>query len=126
MDEAAAIRDSRGLALALSTDLWRAQKLIERDAVIDCVLGNEQRGDDREDRKHRRLPEHRGKSEFPTKQTRKCCADNVSGVIEGFIASVLPVEAGLAKDAERETGHSRAERRSRDRRPFALGPSRGA
>ena len=55
-------------------------------------------------------------SRTSSRAAREARADHVAGVIEGLVAAVLPVEAGLPDDAERHAGHGGPDRGAGDRR----------
>ena len=83
--------------------------------VIDRGARDHQDRNDRQDAEGGGQPQHGGESEPPSEQARQSGANHVAGMVERLIMAVLPIETGLANDAERHAGHGRADRRASDR-----------
>jgi hypothetical protein len=94
---------------ALTAGRVEAARLI----VIDRCARYHQHRSNGEDAEQCRQPEHGRETELPSEQTRQTGAHHVAGMIERLIVSVLPVEAGLANDTERDAGHGGPNRRAR-------------
>jgi hypothetical protein len=86
-----------------------------RNPVIDRGARDQQHCRDRDRAEQRREPEDGGKAELPAEQTGEPGTGHVAGVVEGLVASVLPIEAGLIRDAESDADDRRTDRRAGDR-----------
>ena len=77
--------------------------------------GDHQHGRDRHDAEQARQPEHGREAEAPAEQAGQRGPHHVARMVEGLVAAVLPVEAGLAHHAERDAHDGRPDGGARDR-----------
>ena len=76
-----------------------------RRGIVDGILRNHQNAGNGDRAEHRGENEHSDEAELPADQPRQRRTDHVAGMIEGLVAAVLPIEAGLFHHAERDAGH---------------------
>lgn len=94
--------------LVLLLGLAQSARLV----IVDRVGRDHEHGNDGQDAEAGGEPEHGGQSEMPSEKSGQRSADQITGMIGDLVMSVLPIEAGLMHDAERDAGDCRHDRRA--------------